>query len=735
MISDSYIFSLFLLHVLSLFPSTSLILYIFFHILHWGSNHSAFPYFPRRYTQNSLFPFLSFLPNTSINPFIMPASDIISKLTESPKKRLLNIRQRISHHLDRRDKPSALKESAGVEQAEEAPKHDSPPTQIPNRDTRGPPDVSPRTRVIAVLGVDEPSSNDNFASPSLGDGWMISDFYLWMHVLAGMGKTQEWMTCLEPAYLVNKYCLEDKTTMEKYEEDELKPVQTRWSTGFVHGDPFEDRVVVLDEELLPSVQRKVTVAPHGIELRDFFLGRLESTLASAEAAGDPVLMMAFAHGDYDRGGLVLGGDPTCAEHASDTLDRDKVASVLAKHPTVKMSMFMTSCFSGHWVETTAFRGQQMTVLAAAKSDEESFGFAWSHSQRHGGGVFSAATLSELLNEPIEMPPDANTDTSREYMELTTAILAEMLRLCLPVNIPAYGSTPVFTDAEGKTEKFWKRTGYELHNYMRNYQKLRKIAASDPHPKRNRKKFDANFIDDKDPDVVAWHERHPGVFDPEFPEATAGYGGSRRGLDSKSNLKFLIRAFLNTRPGPEEQDHRLMLRAIRAFINGRMDSQRQLILRQQIIGRLHLNECANQYAHALELCDMPPIEKWTPDDSVNSGMEQFETFRLWTRLVVDSHLLPAEKLPGPYYRKPAQYLAWAMIKAEKNEAELKEALEAIWKMRYEGKFTDIAAAASMKSENFTQSVSRLRTLLKESWHRSRSQRPTSSRPSISSIIWT
>jgi hypothetical protein len=65
----------------------------------------------------------------------------------------------------------------------------------------------------------------------------------------------------------------------------------------------------------------------------------------------------------------------------------------------------------------------------------------------------------------------------------------------------------------------------------------------------------------------------------------------------------------------------------------MDNQLQLIdLRRQIIGRLHLNECANQYPHTLKLCDMPPIEKWTRGDCVNSGMEQFETFRRWTRLV-------------------------------------------------------------------------------------------------------
>jgi hypothetical protein len=136
-------------------------------------------------------------------------------------------------------------------------------------------------------------------------------------------------------YLVDKYCLEDETT-EECEEDELEPaaVQTRWSTGFVHGDSFEERVVALDEQLLPGVQRKVTITPHGIELRDFFLKRLESTLASVETAGDPVPV----------------------------------------------------------VETIALQGQQITVLAA-RSGQESFGFVWSHSQRHGGGVCSAAMLS------------------------------------------------------------------------------------------------------------------------------------------------------------------------------------------------------------------------------------------------------------------------------------------------------------------------------------------------------
>lgn len=65
---------------------------------------------------------------------------------------------------------------------------------IPTRDTQSPPNVTPQTRIISVLGVDEPTVTSNAASPSLGDGWMVSDFYLWMHVLEGMGQGQEWIT-------------------------------------------------------------------------------------------------------------------------------------------------------------------------------------------------------------------------------------------------------------------------------------------------------------------------------------------------------------------------------------------------------------------------------------------------------------------------------------------------------------------------------------------------------------
>lgn len=124
----------------------------------------------------------------------------------------------------------------------------------------------------------------------------------------------------------------------------------------------------------------------------------------------------------------------------------------------------------------------------------------------------------------------------------------MYRLCLPENIPDYGSSPLFS-LRRENEKFWRRTGYELHQYRSNYDKLKKIKASDPHPKRDRKRSNPENVDSNDPMILAWMERHPGLIDEDYPEATAGYGGTRRRLFSQSNMKYLFTEYLASHPHP------------------------------------------------------------------------------------------------------------------------------------------------------------------------------------------
>ncbi|PLB41467.1 uncharacterized protein BDW47DRAFT_99117 [Aspergillus candidus] len=601
---------------------------------------------------------------------------------------------------------------------------------IPTRDTQNAPNVTPQTRVIAVLGVDEPSSASKAASPSLGDGWMVSDFYLWLHVLDGMGKDQKWITSMSPDYLLQKYGKEDKVTLEVIDDDEpevTKPVRTKWASGFIHGDPFETRKVVLDENLLPQVLAKVTIGPKGDDLRDFFMQQLKNTMADAAEFGDDVLIMIFSHGDYDSaGGLCLGVDLlTDGDCEQKYLKPSHIASILSEFPSVRTTMFMTSCFSGHWVETTDFSGKNLTAttLAAAETEQEPFGFAWSNSQRHAGGLFSSAAISELVKEPPFLPPAPDEDTSREYRELTTALVAEMHRLCLPVNIDyGYGSSPVFSDPESQ-EKFWKRTGYSLHHYKENYDKLPTALASDPHPKRDRKKFEAGFIDGDDPEIVAWKERYPLVVDEDFPEATGGYGRTARGLLSPWSLKYLMRQYSSSNPGHQTIEHQVVFRTIREYYEGLLDVRGKLRLRRVLINRLQMNKRANQYAKILGLYWIPNIEDWF--QAQTSRAYEYSTFQDYSRKVAQSGIFHDGKI-GPYYRKPSQYLAAAMAIAAYSEDDVDAAIKRIWQARHSKQLDDPITLSLRETGRYVQSISSIKSLL---------QKPRDKRPALSDAEWS
>lgn len=600
-----------------------------------------------------------------------------------------------------------------------------PQMHLPTRDTRAPPNVDPQTRVVAVLGVDETGSGvaRDIASPSMGDGWMVSDFYLWMHVLESMGKSQEWITSMDPEYLVSKYCLRDITTTEP--EDNNLPIQKSWSTGFVHGDPFEERAVVLDENLLPAVRKKVTISPHGLELRSLFMNRLENALAEAEKDAGPVLAMIFAHGDNEQGGFLIGQSSEGQLDEGLPVSKIEIAELLKKYPNARLTIFMTSCYSGHWVETQPLQSQNLTVLAAAGREEESFGFEWSLSQRHCGGLFSSSTLTELLKEPSSLPSDVDEDTSRQYKQMANSIIAEMLRLCLPENIPDYGSKPVFTDPNDPA-KFWKRTGYTLHEYKRNYSSLRKLSPSDPHPKTNRKEFNPMFTDDKHPDILAWNDRHPGILDPEYPMATGGYGGTTRGLTSPTSIKFLINEFMKTNPWNHLHDQKMLERLIRVVKGGTKDRSILLGLRTSLIHRLRMNEDANNYACELDFYKLPPIETWGPITNHPRG----NLMREWGHLVLRSGVF--DRTPGGYwYMKPCYYLAWGALEAGMNEEGFKDALLKLAESR-KGEMIALFSSNLTASARLTRSVGNLKSLLKQSWRQSKTKRGTPGRKSLSEI---
>jgi hypothetical protein len=96
--------------------------------------------------------------------------------------------------------------------------------------SRYPPDTPLRSKIIAVVGTSEEN-----ASPT-DDGWFLSDFYLFHHLLGDVAKDQVWLTCVKPAVLVEKYkeyahgnpeTGERKVCPERIRTDDLRLIKGR----------------------------------------------------------------------------------------------------------------------------------------------------------------------------------------------------------------------------------------------------------------------------------------------------------------------------------------------------------------------------------------------------------------------------------------------------------------------------------------------------------------------------
>lgn len=177
---------------------------------------------------------------------------------------------------------------------------------------------------------------------------------------------------------------------------------------------------------------------------------------------------------------------------------------------------------------------------------------------------------------------------------------------------------MFIDDE--LQKFWRRTGYHLHRYKENYDKLPTAPALDSHLK----KFEADFVDRDEPDIPFWKERHPNTFDEDFPEATGGYDGTRRGLLSSFTMKYLVRQYLQSKPGAQLIEHRALMQSVRQFYEDALNDDEKLQLRRLLISRLQMNKRANQYAKILGLYRVSAIEKWSLEQT--SGKYEPTTFR-------------------------------------------------------------------------------------------------------------
>ncbi|KAK3062955.1 hypothetical protein LTS18_003036, partial [Coniosporium uncinatum] len=368
-----------------------------------------------------------------------------------------------------------------------------------NYETRSPPDVGRNTHIVAVCGIND-ALNDE-ASPMIS-GWILSDFYLWLHVTKGMAKSEKWLCCDDPEKLLEKYCHGDRARIEQrtsaHGDRWPVKVQSSWDRGYLHGDPYEDQKVVLDRDNVNDVRARLTDGGRGVALRDRFLADLEATCTTASAKNDPVLVMIFAHGITDGsipGGVQLGISSKSVD-MSELLSPQMLSDVTRKFPDLQITLFMTSCFSGHWVVHPSFGLEKPpAIMVGAHEDEETFSWPMSQSQRHYGGIWTSAALQELMRNPtpdsdslqtlptvIDAPPaDQRTYLGLQYRAIRTIRYFDDIER----SGASHGSTPIF-DQNNLFDSMYERTGFDMTDFKSNYDALPTVPARDPDPRRDRK---------------------------------------------------------------------------------------------------------------------------------------------------------------------------------------------------------------------------------------------------------
>ncbi|KAJ5266759.1 hypothetical protein N7478_009567 [Penicillium angulare] len=306
--------------------------------------------------------------------------------------------------------------------------------------TRCPPDLPPRHRVLALLGI---CDTHNMAHPS-EDGWFVSDFYLFHHLLEPKfprSPNQLWLTCEDPAALVAKY------------------------GEFLHGDSKGDRRVVLDNAILPAIvgSGNIRVCPRQ-DLLERYLSTLREQANEAARLGEHLLLFIFGHGKPDFS----------LEVAQSSLELKDFRRILP--PNLSVTIFMTPCYSGGWLVIPDFPQKLLNATAVTAAGPKAMSFSWPKSstlQRSSGSLVASAFLRCLI--------DIEEDSERQEIEHhpTYIKLAKSIYDCVKtMGIQGRESEISFSAENDEWEQSYQsRLGLPLTEYKAKWESLRHVASS------------------------------------------------------------------------------------------------------------------------------------------------------------------------------------------------------------------------------------------------------------------
>ncbi|KAF6238615.1 hypothetical protein HO173_003121 [Letharia columbiana] len=302
-----------------------------------------------------------------------------------------------------------------------------------------PPDITSKTRIIAVLGIHQNATPQK-------DGWFVSDFFAFWNIFQGITENQKWYHCLDLDDLVTKH--------ERY----------------LHGNPYGQRKVVLDSGIL--AQSKLSRHPLQRIRPDHLKPKTKQLIGdeckAAETAHENVLILLFGHGDVNNYGIELGtGDRA-------TLQIDEFRSAI-KAIKVSITMIATSCYSGGW---TCNPQLNLSTMAAAGSERVSLSWRFSGSTgRACGSMFTTALVQKLTrvgatNKPLideDEDCELTEDQEETYAEFTRTVHEHLLK---DLDRRGYEHELAFGAQDDAWTMCWReRTGIPLGQFKERWENL------------------------------------------------------------------------------------------------------------------------------------------------------------------------------------------------------------------------------------------------------------------------